>query len=383
MGIWLTDRERQRRTAFYIVLTAVIASVATGATVYYVEMAYIRDAIADLRVNQTTIIADVTQEQLVTQIVSNVRSSIVHITSTKITQDIFFRPVPVEGTGTGFIITQDGYIATNSHVVSGATKVEVIAYDGTEYTAAVIGMDPMTDIAIVKIAAANLTPVTLGDSSKVVPGQFVIAIGNPYRLDNTVTLGVVSALNRTIDTQEGYSIDGVIQTDAAINPGNSGGPLINMQGQVIGINSAILSTTGGYQGIGFAIPINTLKTVYTELIDKGKVTRAWLGITGMDFSENLATAFKAPVSKGALIVTVVPDGPADGAGLRATVQKDGVITELGDVITELGGVEVTDMDSLMKQVQKMQSGQKTLVRFVRGGVWKQAPITLGERPEGM
>ena len=382
MGIWMTDRERKRRVGFYIVLTAIITSLAVGSTVYYVETAFIRSAVADLRVNQTIIIANVTQEELVTHIVSSMRTSVVHITSTMMAQGLF-RPVPVEGTGTGFIITKDGYIATNSHVVSEATKVEVVAYDGTEYTATVIGTDPMTDIAIVKIAADNLTPVLLGDSAAVIPGQSVIAIGNPYRLDNTVTLGVVSALNRTIDTQEGYSIEGVIQSDAAINPGNSGGPLINMQGQVIGINSAILSTTGGYQGIGFSIPINTLKAVYIQLIEKGKVTRAWLGITGMDFTENLATAFKSSVTHGALVITVDPDGPVASAGLRGTVQKGGVITELGDVITELGGVEITDMNSLVRQAQNMQPGQKTLVRYVRDGQWKQAPITLGERPENM
>jgi S1-C subfamily serine protease len=382
MGIWVTDRERRRRAAFYIILAAIVSSGLTGAVVCYLEMGYIESVVSDLRINQTRIIANITQEELVTRIVENVRSSVVHITSTRIAQG-FFGAIPLEGTGTGFIISPDGYIATNNHVVSGATDVKAVLHDGNEYEAKVIGTDPMTDIAIIKIEAADLTPVVLGDSDRLSPGQYVIAIGNPYRLDNTVTFGVVSALNRTITTEEGYKIEGVIQTDAAINPGNSGGPLINMQGEVIGVNTAILSTTGGSQGIGFAVPINMLSSVSHELIEEGKVTRAWLGITGTDMNEDLAKAFNVSVNYGALVVTVVSGGPADKAGLRETVHKDGVITQLGDIIVEMAGFKVENMNDLVKRIQKLETGDKVLIRFVRDGGWKQLAIALGERPENL
>ncbi len=380
MGMWLTERERRRLTVFYIILTAVVSSGLTGVTVLYLEAQYIESRVSSLGINQTRIIANITQESLITEIASNVRESVVHITSTRMTQDFFLRVFPVEGTGSGFVISPDGYIATNNHVVSGASEVKVIMHDGSEYQAEVIGTDPMTDVAIIKVPASGLRPMVLGDSDRVTPGQFVIAIGNPYRLDNTVTFGVVSALNRTIETQEGYAIEGVIQTDAAINPGNSGGPLINMQGEVVGVNSAIYSTTGGYQGIGFAVPVNTIKSVSAELIEKGRVTRAWLGVTGTDMNENLAKAFNAPVTEGALVLSIVPEGPADKVGLKETVQKDGVITQLGDVITEVAGISIGSMSDLVKQMDKFKTGQKVLVRFVRGGEWKQAVITLGERP---
>jgi len=296
------------------------------------------------------------------------------------TRDFFFRPVPVEGTGTGFIVRSDGYIVTNNHVVSGANSVKVILSNGKEYEAKIVGTDPMTDTAVIKINARGLKPVIMGNSDKVKPGQIVIAIGNPYRLDNTVTLGVVSALNRTIETEEGYKINGVIQTDAAINPGNSGGPLINMNGEVIGINTAIYTTTGAYQGIGFAIPINTVKKVVSEIIEKGKVTRPWLGITGRDVDPELAEAFGIPIDYGALIIDIVKDGPAYKAGLRGTIVKNGLIYSLGDIIVKFDGKKIDSMDTLIEAIQAHDVGDEVEIEYLRNGIYNKVTLRLGERP---
>jgi putative serine protease PepD len=379
---WERRKSRKERVLVYI-LIALVSSVSTGVVMFTLEADYINGRLASLEMQKTVIVngsSDV--EGVIASILEDVKDSVVHVTSVKITRDFFFRPIPVEGTGSGFIISKEGYIVTNNHVIANANQLKVTLADGKEYPAQLVGADPMTDTAIIKIDAPyELKPVKMGDSDKVRVGQFAIAIGNPYRLDNTVTLGVISALNRTLETERGYKIEGVIQTDAAINPGNSGGPLLNLKGEVIGVNTAIFTTTGAYQGIGFSIPINIVKRISSDLIEKGKVMRPWMGITGTTLTEDLANATHSPVKKGVVIIDVVPGGPADRAGVRGTTGQIGTPSfSMGDIIVEFDGKEIDSMDSLIKAIHEHETGDRVKIRFFRGDAEMEADLTLGERP---
>jgi putative serine protease PepD len=267
-------------------------------------------------------------------------------------------------TGSGFVVSSDGYIVTNNHVVDGATDVKVKIGDGKTQTAKIVGVDASTDLALLKIDASGLTPLTLGNSDNVQVGDPAYAIGNPFGLDRTLTTGVISALQRQISAPNGYSIDDVLQTDAAINPGNSGGPLFNAQGQVIGVNSQIESTgsssTGqaGNVGIGFAIPSNTVKTVVDQLRASGKVAHAYLGVSTQDAS-----------GAGAQVATVAQGGPAAGAGLQA-----------GDVITSVAGKTVDDAASLTAIVDQQKVGDSVAVKVSRNGSERTLDVKLGQRP---
>ncbi len=262
--MWISEERYFRQ----MVLVAVIAGAVSAGIFILFQLLYINTLAGNTIIEERYIVMNgtATEEDIIAGIIDSVKDSVVHITSTRTAWDFFFRPVPVEGTGSGFIISREGYIATNDHVIAGAEQLRVALADGREYSAEIVGRDPAHDLAVIKINAPGLMPAVLGNSSTVKPGQFVIAIGSPYRLDNTVTLGVVSAINRTIQTSKGIVINGVIQTDAAINPGNSGGPLISTRGEVIAMNTAILTTTGGYQGIGFSIPINTVRETAEKII---------------------------------------------------------------------------------------------------------------------
>ncbi|WP_456475314.1 S1C family serine protease [Candidatus Pyrohabitans sp.] len=323
------------------------------------------------------------QEEVVTRIFEETLPSVVHITTERNTTG-FSHPVPIEGTGTGIIVREDGYILTNDHVVSNASSIIVVLHTGEEYAAELVGTDPMTDIAVIKISAQNLKPAKLGDSSQLKPGQLAIAIGNPFRFDNTVTVGVISALNRTIEASKGYKIRNIIQTDAAINPGNSGGPLINSRGEVIGINSAIFSTSEGFQGIGFAIPINTAKEVAKSIIEKGKVIRPWMGITGVDLTPQLAEKLNLSITQGAIVIDVTPGSPAEEAGLRGS---EGIPGEkdfrLGDIIVEMAGMPIRNMDDVINGVLMHSIGDTIEVKYYRDGELRTAYITLGERPKDL
>ncbi len=292
-------------------------------------------------------------------------------------------------TGSGFVIDTEGHILTNNHVVEGATKIEVkLGSSETELKAEVVGTDPASDIALLKVDApeSRLHPLALGDSSKVRVGDPVVAIGNPFGLDRTVTAGIVSALQRQIQAPNGFSIDHVIQTDAAINPGNSGGPLIDSRGEVIGINSQIETGGGsnGNVGIGFAIPINTAREVVNEIEQNGKVEHAYLGINGGSITPALAKAVNLPVEKGVLVAEVVKGGPADKAGLKggsteATIE--GAKFQLGgDIITEIDGKEIDSMEQLIEAVNAAQPGDKMQLTILRHGETKQIDVTLGNRP---
>ena len=294
-------------------------------------------------------------------------------------------------TGSGFVIDTDGHILTNNHVVAGATKVTVKLGDSeTSYDAQTVGTDPATDLALLKIDAPSvqLHPLPLGDSSKVAVGDPVVAIGNPFGLDRTVTSGIVSALQRQIQAPNGFSISNVIQTDAAINPGNSGGPLIDSAGQVVGVTSQIETAGGGGNvGIGFAIPINTARDAITQLEQNGEVKHAYLGISGGTIDPNLAQALNLPVDSGVLVQQVVPGGPADKAGIQGgstSATIDGVNLSLGgDIITAIDGKKVSSMDDVVNRVNAAKPGDTLDVTVRRGGSTKTVTVTLGDRPSSV
>jgi S1-C subfamily serine protease len=293
-------------------------------------------------------------------------------------------------TGSGIVIDREGHVLTNNHVIEGANRIQVkLGASNTTYIGTVVGTDPATDLALIKVnaPAAQLQPLTLGDSSKMEVGDPVVAIGNPFGLDRTVTSGIVSALQRQIQAPDGFSISNVIQTDAAINPGNSGGPLINAGGEVIGINSQIETGGNGSDGnvgIGFAIPINTARAEVHQLETSGKVQHAFLGISGTTITPDLARAVNLPAKEGVLVQTVVPGGPADKAGVEGgntSATIDGASFSLGgDIITEVNGKKVSGMDEVVSIVNAAKPGETLELTILRGGSTKTATVTLGDRP---
>jgi S1-C subfamily serine protease len=293
-------------------------------------------------------------------------------------------------TGSGFVIDGEGHILTNNHVIEGAEKVTVKLGDSeTNHDAEVIGTDPGTDLALLQVEAPakELHPLTLGRSAEMEVGDPVVAIGNPFGLDRTVTSGIVSALQRQIQAPNGFSINHVIQTDAAINPGNSGGPLINAAGEVIGINSQIATGGGGNGnvGIGFAIPIDTVRAEIEQLETKGEVEHAFLGITGGTITPELAKALNLPVKQGVIVQSVVKDGPADKAGLEAGTTSATINGEEvrlgGDIITEANGEKLASMEELVEAIQDSQPGDELELKILRDGQEKTANVTLGTQPK--
>jgi serine protease Do len=276
-------------------------------------------------------------------------------------------PQTEHGLGSGVIVTKDGYILTNNHVVDGAKELKVTLQDGREFKAKVIGRDPKSDIAVIKIAADNLPVVTMADSEKVQVGDVVLAIGNPFGVGQTVTSGIVSATDRGNMGIEDY--ENFIQTDAAINPGNSGGALVDINGRVIGINTAIMSRSGGSQGVGFAIPSDLARTVMTSLVKDGQVTRGYLGVMIQNVTPELASQFNLKDTQGALIGDVVPDGPAAKAGFSA-----------GDVVLSFNGHPVTDSRHLRLEVAETQPGTSVPVEILRNGEQKKLEVTVKPIP---
>jgi serine protease Do len=277
---------------------------------------------------------------------------------------------PQSGLGSGVIISGDGYIATNNHVIENADTVTVSLNDGREFTAKVVGRDPQTDIAVIKVDAKNLPAVTFADTNKIEVGDRVLAIGNPFGIGETVTTGIVSAKGRSIGILadvEGY--EDFIQTDAAINPGNSGGALVDVDGRLVGINTAILSRSGGFQGVGLAVPANLVSHVTESLVKTGKVVRGYLGVGIQSISPALADSFKLDTNKGALVSQVEDKSPAAKAGLQ-----------VGDVVTALNGQPVSDANNLKLQVSSFAPGTKVNLEVLRDGAKKQITATTGERP---
>jgi S1-C subfamily serine protease len=307
--------------------------------------------------------------------------SVVNITSKAITFDFFYGAVPQEGQGSGFIIDKEGHILTNYHVIAEARQIKVTLHNRKTYTAQIVGTDPSHDLAIVKITAPDLSSAILGDSRNLQVGQKVYAIGNPFGLSGTLTTGIVSSI-RPVQEPDGMVIDEAIQTDAAINPGNSGGPLMNWRGEVIGINTMILSSVGQSAGIGFAIPINTAKAVLNDLVTLGRVRRPAMGIVTIPISPELADQMGLPADYGLLIVRVVPGGAADRAGLRGGNEPAYLgntrIALGGDLIVQIDGQSVTDQQDLAHVMNNHRTGDKVHVTFYRGKRKMEADVVLGE-----
>ena len=274
------------------------------------------------------------------------------------------RPQPQLSQGSGFIVTADGYIMTNAHVVKGASKITAVLNDGRELDATLVGADAHTDIAVIKIDAKNLPFLPLGNSDSMDIGEWVIAIGSPFQLEASVTVGVVSAKGR--QNLKITDFEDFIQTDAAINPGNSGGPLINLDSEVIGINTAIVSRSGGYMGIGFAIPSNLAKNIMNQIIDKGSVTRGFLGVSLQPVDKDIADAFNLPKPEGALISEVVKDSPAEKAGLKQ-----------GDIILEYNGIPVKSLQTFRNEISLMNPGATVNLKVNRKGEVLPVTVSLG------
>jgi len=291
--------------------------------------------------------------------------------------------------GSGFVYDILGHTITNAHVIENATKVTVTFLDGNQYNAEIIGADKFTDIAVIKVNEKPrlLHPLDIGDSSVLLVGEQVAAIGNPFGLSGSMTSGIVSQLGRLLFSPDnGFSIPDVIQTDAAINPGNSGGPLLNMKGEVIGINTAIRSSTGEFTGVGFAIPSNTIKKIVPSLIEEGKYHHPWMGITGIDIDPDLAKIRELGNAKGFLVVTVIDGHPADDAGLQGvskTVEIDGKEYPIdGDIIISVDGKEVRKINDLLVHLQREKSvGDEMILGVMRDGDLIHLTLTLGERPD--
>ena len=278
-------------------------------------------------------------------------------------------PYKQEGQGSGFIVGQDGYIVTNNHVVGEADKVTVTMVDGREFEAKVVGTDPDSDVAVIKVDATGLPTLELGDSDAAQVGEWVLAVGSPFGLQHSVTAGIVSAKSRNDVGITGFP--DFIQTDAAINPGNSGGPLVDLDGKVIGLNTAILSRSGGSMGIGFAIPINNVRWAKDQIVNNGSVSRGYLGVALQGMDKNVAESFGAD-GKGALVADVTPDSPAHKAGLKQ-----------GDVVTKLNGDEVADASSLKNKVAMLTPGERAALEVLRDGQAQSLSVQLGERPKDL
>ena len=293
------------------------------------------------------------------------------------------------GMGSGFVYDNLGHIITNTHVVDGASKAIVTFLDGSQYNAEIIGQDKFTDIAVIKVNEKPrlLHPLQMGDSSQLRVGEQVAAIGNPFGLSGSMTSGIVSQIGRLLPSyNSGFSIPDVIQTDAAINPGNSGGPLLNMKGYVIGINTAIQSTSGGNSGIGFAVPSNTVLKVVPMLIEEGKYSHPWMGITGKDIDPDLARVLDLKEAKGFLVITVLDGSPADEAGLKGMSQTqviDGKEYPVdGDIIISVDGKEVRKISDILIHLQREKSvGDEMILGIIRDGNFIHITLKLVERPD--
>ena len=315
-----------------------------------------------------------------------VAEGVVNVTSTAVQMDFFFNLFPSQGSGSGSIIDTKGHILTNHHVAANAQKLEVTLGDGSKWPAQLIGSDPDNDLAVIKIEAPKekLKVIPMGDSKKLRIGQKVLAIGNPFGLDRTLTTGIISSLGRSIRSESGILMEEIIQSDAAINPGNSGGPLLNSEGEIIGVNTAIVSPSGGSVGIGFSIPANTAKKLIPDLIAKGYVSYAWIGANIQTLIPEVAKFLKVKVERGAMIAEVVKGGPADKAGLKGGNQRvqvgNTVVLAGGDIIVKADQSEVKNGDELIHYIREKKPGDTILLKVHRKGNFEDVKVTLGERP---
>jgi len=306
-------------------------------------------------------------ENQITEAVERLTESVVSIDSVRVTRDFRYGLVPVEGKGSGLIIDPKGHVITNNHVIDGATRVQVHLKDGRTFLGEVVGSDASTDIAVIKVDADNLPAANLGDSEKLKVGQIALAIGNTLGLQGgpTVSMGVVSALGRPLPGTD-FIFEGLIQTDTAINPGNSGGPLADIGGNMIGMNTAMIPFA---QGVGFAIPVNTIKWVVQQILEKGRVIRPWLGISGANMNQAIARRYDLPADSGVLVVEVDSRGPAYEAGMR-----------VGDVIIQVGSHAVKQMKDVLMALSKLSIKDEVEVGFIRLNAKRKALLRLKESP---
>ncbi|HKU77707.1 MAG TPA: trypsin-like peptidase domain-containing protein, partial [Pyrinomonadaceae bacterium] len=324
-----------------------------------------------------------TDEQNNIEVYRTLSPGVVFIHSTSYARDFFGFVEPQEGSGSGSVLDQQGNILTNYHVIEGAQKLSVSMGGKKDYPAVVVGGDPDTDLAVIRLTekpAGPLTVVPLGDSDKLVVGQKVLAIGNPFGLDRTLTTGVISGLQRPIRARNNRLIEGAIQTDASINPGNSGGPLLDSHGRMIGINSQILSPSGSSAGVGFAVPVSIAKRVVPQIIQNGRVRRPKLGISTRDIS-SLRNQIDLPVEDGVLIYQVARGGGAAAAGLRGVQQTEMGDVELGDIIVGIDNDKVGNSDDLFRVLDKHQIGDTVQVQIWRDGKRMSVPVRLMESPD--
>jgi S1-C subfamily serine protease len=324
-----------------------------------------------------------TDEQNNIEVYRTLSPGVVFIHSTSYARDFFGFVEPQEGSGSGSILDQQGNILTNYHVIEGAQKLSVSMGGKKDYPAVIVGGDPDTDLAVIRLIekpAGGLTVVPLGDSDKLVVGQKVLAIGNPFGLDRTLTTGVISGLQRPIRARNNRLIEGAIQTDASINPGNSGGPLLDSHGRMIGINSQILSPSGSSAGVGFAVPVSIAKRVVPQLLQNGRVRRPKLGISTRDVS-SLRNQIDLPVEDGVLIYQVARGGGAAAAGLRGVQQTETGDVELGDIIVGIDNDKVGNSDDLFRVLDKHQIGDTVQVQIWRDGRRMSVPVRLMESPD--
>lgn len=324
-----------------------------------------------------------TDEQNNIEVYRTLSPGVVFIHSTSYARDFFGYVEPQEGSGSGSILDQQGNILTNYHVIEGAQKLSVSLGGKKDYPAVVVGGDPDTDLAVIRLTekpAGGLTVVPLGDSDKLVVGMKVLAIGNPFGLDRTLTTGVISGLQRPIRARNNRLIEGAIQTDASINPGNSGGPLLDSHGRMIGINSQILSPSGSSAGVGFAVPVSIAKRVVPQLLQQGRVRRPKLGISTRDIA-SLRNQIDLPVEDGVLIYQVARGGGAAAAGLRGVQQTEMGDVELGDIIVGIDNDKVSNSDDLFRVLDKHQIGETVQVQIWRDGRRMSVPVRLTESPD--
>jgi S1-C subfamily serine protease len=327
------------------------------------------------------------EEEQIIDVYARVSPAVVFITSRVLVRDFFMGIMPQEGTGSGFVVDKEGHVITNNHVVEGADRIVVTLDDETSIEAALVGTDPSNDVAVLKIEvpAEKLHPITLGTSSNLRVGQTAIAIGNPFRLERTLTTGVISSLGRPLDSGGERPIYDVIQTDAAINPGNSGGPLLNTAGEVIGVNTAIVSPSGGSIGLGFAVPIDTVKRVANSILERGYYPHPWLGITGVGITPDLAELLDLSVERGVLVIDVTRGEAAAEAGLRGGQRNvrvgEYIVAVGGDIVTAIDGSPLRDMGDLVQYLEtRTEVGQRIELTVVRDGEERIFTVTLGEQP---
>jgi S1-C subfamily serine protease len=319
---------------------------------------------------------------------NNVSPGVVNITSTVVEFDFFFAPFQTEGaTGSGSVLDDNGNILTNYHVIANARNLEVALPDRSKYRATVVGYDPVNDLGVIRITAPKerLHPVPLGDSNGLKVGQKVLAIGNPFRLQNTLTTGIISSLGRTIQSEGGELINNIIQTDAAINPGSSGGPLLNTAGELIGVNTSIFTIRGGGNiGIGFAVPVSTVRRVVTDILEHGRVLRPWLGFDGYAITEELSSALDLPVREGVLVARVYRDSSAEKAGIRGATEIAVLYNERimvgGDVVTHIDGKPISSTEELRLALEGKRPGDTVQITLFRGRTKMTKEMVLAEHP---